>query len=88
MSLNLTNSVDIICNSLKIIENGQLVDRDTKIASGSTIDIPSLIIDNTFRKLNTLNNYMLTTDINTALSSKVDNSHVLENSFLFAIHDL
>ena len=68
MSLNLINSIDIICNNLKIIENGQLVDLDTKIASGSTTDIPTLINDSTFRNLNTLNNYMPTTDINTALA--------------------
>ena len=33
MALNLNNSNDIICNSLKLIENGALVDINDKIAS-------------------------------------------------------
>ena len=81
MSLNLTNSIDIICNSLKIIENGQLVDLDTKIASGS-IDVNTIINDSTFRNLNTLNNYTLTADINTALALKTDQSYLMSNFML------
>ena len=64
MSLSLNNSNDIICNTFHIIENGVLVDLDTKISSG-TVNINNIINDSTFRALNTLNNYTLTTDINT-----------------------
>ena len=80
MSLNLNNSNDIICNSFKILENGQLVDLDTKIASAS-VDINTIINDNTFKNLNTLNNYTLTTDINSALALKV-NTSTLSNYML------
>ena len=48
MSLNLNNSNDIICNTFHIIENGNLVSLDQKIASGSaSADINSIINDNT-----------------------------------------
>ena len=69
-----SNSNDIICNSLKLIENGVLVTLDQKIASGSTDDISAIINDTTFKNLATLNNYTQTTDVNTALALKADDS--------------
>ena len=68
MTLNLNNSNDIICNSFSIIENGQLVTLDQQIASGSTDDMNAIINDNTFKNLTTLNNYTLTSDINSTLT--------------------
>ena len=44
MSLNLNNSNDIICNTFHIIENGNLVSLDQKIATG-TVDINNIIND-------------------------------------------
>ena len=52
MTLNLNNSNDIICNSFSIIENGQLLTLDQKIASGSTDDINAIINNTTNEKCN------------------------------------
>ena len=74
MTLNLNNSNDIICNIFSIIENGVLVTLGQNIATGSTDDVNAIINNATFKNLTTLNNYTLTSDINTALASKADTS--------------
>lgn len=51
MSLNLNNANDIICNSLKLIENGALVDINDKISSGggySQSEADNLFYTNTY----------------------------------------
>ena len=70
MTLNLNNSNDIICNSLKLIENGVLMTLDQQIASGSTDDINAIINDTTFKNLTTLNNYTTTTVMDALLANR------------------
>ncbi len=74
LSLDLNHSHDIICNSLERIETCVLGTLDQNIASGSTDNINAIIIDSTFGSLRTLNNYMLPSDLNIALSLNVNAS--------------
>ena len=90
--LSLNNSIDIVANSISLLQNGNLVDILTLI-NQSNSGYTQLESDNLFHtktylnnelnlKVNssTLLNYMLSSDINTALNLKA-NLSTLQNDY-------